>query len=55
MLVYELRSRASYEIKKGDIIPIAGNSIGSRKHATALLTLNLMEQFVLMDLEFCHS
>lgn len=38
MLVYELPSRASYEIKKGDIITaIAGNSIGSRKHATALV------------------
>lgn len=38
MSVYELPSRASYEIKKGDIITaIAGNSIGSRKHATALV------------------
>lgn len=38
MAVYELPSRASYEIKKGDIITaIAGNSIGSRKHATALV------------------
>ncbi len=37
--VYELPSRASYEIKTGDIITaIAGNSIGSRKHATALVT-----------------
>ena len=37
--VYELPSRASYEIKVGDIITaIAGNSIGSRKHATALVT-----------------
>ncbi len=38
MSVYELPSRASYEINKGDIITaIAGNSIGSRKHATALV------------------
>ncbi|GAB5410886.1 MAG: hypothetical protein BalsKO_32510 [Balneolaceae bacterium] len=38
MPVYELPSRASFEIKKGDIITaIAGNSIGSRKHATALV------------------
>jgi len=38
MSVYELPSRASYEIKEGDIITaIAGNSIGSRKHATALV------------------
>jgi len=38
MSVYELPSRASYEIKTGDIITaIAGNSIGSRKHATALV------------------
>jgi len=37
--VYELPSRASYEIKTGDIITaIAGNSIGSRKHATALVS-----------------
>jgi type I restriction enzyme M protein len=36
--VYELPSRASYEIKEGDIITaIAGNSIGTRKHATALV------------------
>ena len=39
LYVYELPSRASYEIKTGDIITaIAGNSIGSRKHATALVT-----------------
>ncbi len=38
MLVHELPSRASYDIKEGDIITaIAGNSIGSRKHATALV------------------
>lgn len=37
--VYELPSRASYEIQKGDIITaIAGNSVGTRKHATALVT-----------------
>lgn len=38
MLVHELPSRASYELEFGDIITaIAGNSIGSRKHATALV------------------
>jgi type I restriction enzyme M protein len=37
--VHELPSRASYEIQKGDIITaIAGNSVGTRKHATALVT-----------------
>jgi len=37
--VYELPSRASYDIKTGDIITaIAGNSVGTRKHATALIT-----------------
>jgi type I restriction enzyme M protein len=37
--VHELPSRASYEIKTGDIITaIAGNSVGTRKHATALVT-----------------
>lgn len=37
--VHELPSRASYEIKEGDIITaIAGNSVGTRKHATALVT-----------------
>lgn len=37
--VYELPSRASYEIEQGDIITaIAGNSVGTRKHATALVT-----------------
>ena len=35
----ELPSRASYEIKSGDIITaVAGNSIGTRKHATAYVT-----------------
>lgn len=37
--VHELPSRASYELKKNDIITaIAGNSVGTRKHATALVT-----------------
>jgi type I restriction enzyme M protein len=37
--VHDLPSRASYEIKTGDIITaVAGNSVGSRKHATALVT-----------------
>jgi type I restriction enzyme M protein len=37
--VHELPSRASYEIKAGDIITaVAGNSIGTKKHATALVT-----------------
>jgi len=37
--VHELPSRASYEIQKGDIITaIAGNSVGTRKHATALVS-----------------
>lgn len=36
--VHELPSRASYEIQEGDIITaIAGNSVGTRKHATALV------------------
>lgn len=36
--VHELPSRASYEIEDGDIITaIAGNSVGTRKHATALV------------------
>ena len=35
----EIPSRASYELKTGDIITaVAGNSIGSRKHATAYVT-----------------
>jgi type I restriction enzyme M protein len=35
-VVHELPSRASYEIQTGDIITaIAGNSVGTRKHATA--------------------
>lgn len=37
--VHELPSRACYEIQEGDIITaIAGNSVGTRKHATALVT-----------------
>jgi len=37
--VHDLPSRASYEIKRGDIITaVAGNSVGSKKHATALVT-----------------
>ena len=36
--VHELPSRGSYEIEEGDIITaIAGNSVGTRKHATALV------------------
>jgi type I restriction enzyme M protein len=37
--IYNLPSRASFEIKEGDIITaIAGNSVGTRKHATALVS-----------------
>lgn len=37
--VCDLPSRASYELRTGDIITaVAGNSIGTRKHATALVT-----------------
>ena len=40
-LVHELPSRASYELRKDDIITaIAGNSVGTRKHATALVDEN---------------
>lgn len=39
LLTAELPSRATYEIRNGDIITaVAGNSIGSRKHATAYVT-----------------
>ncbi|MDD9806919.1 MAG: N-6 DNA methylase [Gammaproteobacteria bacterium] len=39
LLPSELPSRASYELKAGDIITaVAGNSIGTRKHATAYVT-----------------
>ncbi len=38
-LVHQLPSRASYEIETGDIITaIAGNSVGTKKQATALVT-----------------
>ncbi len=38
-LVHKLPSRASYEVKENDILTaVAGNSIGTRKHATALVT-----------------
>ena len=37
--VHELPSRASYELQKDDIITaIAGNSVGTKKHATALVS-----------------
>ena len=37
--VYQLPSRASYEINKGDIITSAsGNAIGTKKHASAIVT-----------------
>lgn len=37
--VHELPSRASYELLEDDIITaIAGNSVGTRKHATAIVT-----------------
>ena len=37
--VHDLPSRASYELKTGDIITsIAGNSVGTKKHATAFVT-----------------
>lgn len=42
--VHELPSRASYEIQQGDIITaIAGNSVGTRKHATALVADDFAE------------
>ena len=38
-LVHELPSRASYEVREDDILTaVAGNSIGTSKHATALVT-----------------
>lgn len=38
-LVHELPSRASYEVREKDILTaVAGNSIGTNKHATALVT-----------------
>ena len=37
-VVHELPSRASYELKSNDIVTaIAGNSVGTKKHATALV------------------
>jgi type I restriction enzyme M protein len=37
--VHELPSRASYELRQDDIMTaIAGNSVGTRKHATALVS-----------------
>ena len=37
--LHQLPSRASYELENGDIITaVAGNSIGTQKHATALVT-----------------
>lgn len=39
MYVYELPVRAKFELKKGDIITaIAGNSIGTYKHVSAIVT-----------------
>jgi type I restriction enzyme M protein len=39
--IHELPSRASYDIQKGDIITsVAGNSVGTKKHATAFVTDN---------------
>lgn len=36
--VFELPSRATFEIREGDILTaVAGNSIGTKKHATALV------------------
>jgi len=44
--VHELPSRASYELKTNDIITsIAGNSVGSEKHATALVS-NKFDGFI---------
>lgn len=38
-LVHELPSRASYELKEGEIITaVAGNSIGTNSHASAYVT-----------------
>lgn len=37
--VYDLPSRASYDLEEGDIITaVAGNSVGTKKHATALVS-----------------
>lgn len=41
MQVHEAPSRASYEIEKGDIITaVAGNSVGTKNHATAIVNQN---------------
>jgi len=38
-LVYDLPSRASYELKQGDVVTaVAGNSIGTSQHASAFVT-----------------
>lgn len=38
-IVHELPSRASYELEENDIITaVAGNSVGTKKHATALVS-----------------
>lgn len=38
-MVYELPSRASYELKEGEVITaVAGNSIGTNKHVSAYVT-----------------
>jgi type I restriction enzyme M protein len=37
--VHELPTRATFELKTGDIITsVAGNSVGTKKHATAFVT-----------------
>lgn len=39
MRVHQLPSRASYEVQAGDLVTaVAGNSVGSRQHVTALVT-----------------
>lgn len=44
MSVHELPSRASYELREEDIITaVAGNSIGTRKHMSALVTKQYSE------------
>lgn len=42
--VYELPSRASYDLQENDIITaVAGNSVGTKKHATALVSTEYAE------------
>lgn len=42
--VYELPSRASYDLQEDDIITaVAGNSLGTKKHATALVSKEYAE------------